>query len=398
MSFSVNTNGAAMAAIRTLDMTNKSLDQIQGRINSGLKVASAKDNASTFAIASGLRADIAGFKAVSDAISFGQATANVALKGAESVMSTLTEIKNKVTSAQSSTMDRNAIQNDIKALSDQLQSIVDGAQFNGVNLLNGTDPDLNVLSSMNRSDPSTAPTAVNITVAAIDLTSATLGMAGMNVATGALKVASDTTVTGFADGETFEIITDAKTYTFEFIDDPTSTAPADGDNIVVDIDNTTPASFGANTAVLIDKLKEFGFTAEYQSNGDLMITHGSEEIQSYSSSDSFFVDTSDADFTSGIKASGDPSAALTTVENALTTVKSALAALGTSVKQLETQGDFVKSLQDVLTEGVGTLVDANLAEESAMLQAAQTRQQLGIQALSIANQGPSAILGLFRGG
>jgi flagellin len=396
MSFSVNTNSAAMAAIRTLDMTNKSLDQIQGRINSGLKVSSAKDNASTFAIASGLRADIAGFKAVSDAISFGLATANVALKGAETVMNTLEEIKSKVTAAQASTMDRTAIQNDINALAEQVQSVVDGAQFNGVNLLNASDPDLDVLSSLNRSDPSTPPTAGNITVAAVDLTSATLGLSGINVANGALKVASDTTVTGFADSETFEIVTDAGTYTFEFLDDPTATAPTDGDNIVVDIDNTTPASFGANTAALIDKLKEMGFTAEYQNNGDLLITHGSEEIQSYSSSDSFFVDTADADFTAGIKAAGDPTGALTTVENAITTLKSALSALGTSVKQLETQGDFVKSLQDVLTEGVGTLVDANLAEESAMLQAAQTRQQLGIQALSIANQGPGAILGLFR--
>ncbi len=392
--FSVNTNGAAMAAIRTLEMTNKALDTTQARINSGLKVASAKDNASTFAIASGLRADIAGFKAVSEAISFGQATANVALKGAESVMSTLSDIKAKVTSAQSSTMDRTAIQNDITALSDQLQSIVDGAQFNGVNLLNGVDPDLDVLSSLNRSDPSTAPTAVNITVGAVDLTAATLGVSGINVANGALKVATDTTVTGFADNETFEVVTDAGTYTFEFIDDPATTAPTDGDNIVVDVDSA--ASFGANTAALVAKLQEQGFNAEYQDNGDLLVTHGSEEIQSYASSDSFFIDTTDTDFTAGVKAAGDPSGALTTVENAISTVKTALSALGTSVKQLETQGDFVKSLQDVLTEGVGTLVDANLAEESANLQAAQTRQQLGIQALSIANQGPGAILGLFR--
>jgi len=72
------------------------------------------------------------------------------------------------------------------------------------------------------------------------------------------------------------------------------------------------------------------------------------------------------------------------------------AALGTSVKQLETQGSFVKELTDVLTEGVGVLVDADLAEESANLQAVQTRQQLGIQALAIANQGPGAVLALFR--
>ncbi len=100
--------------------------------------------------------------------------------------------------------------------------------------------------------------------------------------------------------------------------------------------------------------------------------------------------------TATVTAAGDPSAAQTAIETAINTAKAANSAFGTSSKQLETQGTLVKSLQDVLTEGVGTLVDANMAEESANLQAAQTRQQLGIQALLIANQGPSAILSLFR--
>jgi flagellin len=84
------------------------------------------------------------------------------------------------------------------------------------------------------------------------------------------------------------------------------------------------------------------------------------------------------------------------VETAINTVKTSLAQLGTSANQLEAQQDFVKSLTDTLSTGVSTLVDADLAEESATLQALQTKQQLGIQALSIANQQSGAVLSLFR--
>jgi len=59
-------------------------------------------------------------------------------------------------------------------------------------------------------------------------------------------------------------------------------------------------------------------------------------------------------------------------------------------------GDFVSKIQDALNKGIGNLVDADMAEESARLQALQVRQQLGIQALSIANSAPGTVLGLFR--
>lgn len=383
MTFSVNTNGSALAAIRTLNATNKLLGSTQNRINSGFKVASAKDDASTFAIAQGLRADIAGFKAVSDAISFGQATANVALSATESVSKTLEQIKGKVVSAQADNVDRNAIQNDITALSNQVDAILGAAQFNGVNLLNGTDGDLTVLASLNRADASTAPTPYNITVAAQDLT--TLGLSGINVTNGTVTLSADNTL-AFATGDTLSLDAGGKTYTFEFVDDPTSDPLTAAENIAVDIDPV--ASGGANFAALIDKLKENGFTAEYNSTGDIVISNGVGTVDSSA--------TTVTGLTATDVAGGDRSAALTTIEGAITSVKSALASLGTSVKQLETQSDFVKALTDVLTEGVGTLVDADLAEESANLQAVQTRQQLGIQALSIANQGPSSVLALFR--
>jgi len=87
---------------------------------------------------------------------------------------------------------------------------------------------------------------------------------------------------------------------------------------------------------------------------------------------------------------------LSTLDTSINQVSSALAKLGTSAKALENHATFVGKLQDSLTAGIGNLVDADLAKESAHLQALQTKQQLGVQALSIANQSTSTVLSLFR--
>ena len=90
------------------------------------------------------------------------------------------------------------------------------------------------------------------------------------------------------------------------------------------------------------------------------------------------------------------SAALTKIDASIANVSASLARLGTGSKSLETHLNFVSKLQDTLEAGVGNLVDADLAKESARLQALQTKQQLGVQALSIANSSSSILLGLFR--
>jgi flagellin len=74
-----------------------------------------------------------------------------------------------------------------------------------------------------------------------------------------------------------------------------------------------------------------------------------------------------------------------------------MATLGTQSKSLDRKLVFLGKLQDSLETGVGNLVDADLAKESAKLSALQTKQQLGVQALSIANQAPQMILSLFKG-
>jgi flagellin len=89
-------------------------------------------------------------------------------------------------------------------------------------------------------------------------------------------------------------------------------------------------------------------------------------------------------------------AMISTVNTSITNVSTALSRLGTGSKALGSHMEFVNKLQDSIDAGVGNLVDADLAKESAKLQALQTKQQLGVQALSIANQSTSILLGLFR--
>jgi len=100
--------------------------------------------------------------------------------------------------------------------------------------------------------------------------------------------------------------------------------------------------------------------------------------------------------TSTISTATNASSMITTIENSLNAINLALAKLGTDSKKVGIHKTFVGKLADELTNGIGNLVDADLAKESAKLQSLQTKQQLGIQALSIANQAPQAVLQLFR--
>jgi flagellin len=84
------------------------------------------------------------------------------------------------------------------------------------------------------------------------------------------------------------------------------------------------------------------------------------------------------------------------VDTAIQAFTTKLATLGTNSKSLERQLTFTSKIQDSLEVGIGNLVDADLAKESAKLTALQTKQQLGVQALSIANSSSSVLLSLFR--
>jgi flagellin len=150
---------------------------------------------------------------------------------------------------------------------------------------------------------------------------------------------------------------------------------------------------------LRDQLTTIVQTAEF--NGKNLITSTATSLTVLSTVDGSTISVAAQKLdttTLGINASdisAGASAALVAIDAAINTVTSSLASMGSSSKRIDVQSEFTIQLVDILKEGVGNLVDADLAEESAALQSLQIKQQLGVQALSIANSGPQSILALF---
>lgn len=403
MAFSVVTNNNALAALQALNNTQKSMTTTQNRITTGMKVAGAADNASTFTIAQGMRGDISGLKAASQSIALGKSTVAVASSAAEQISDKLNELKGKVTEGQAQNVDLAKIQQDMDSIVSSINDIVSAAQFNGVNLLDGTlGGGLDVLTGLNRTS-ATSENIASYNVASQDLTTATLAIDNLDVTAGGSQV-QFTQATGFtfANGDTITLsVTNAGgasvDYTFEITDgsgalatatDTTTDANASAGTVafavVSDVSADTPQQ---TLAKVFDVMRDAGFSVTNNEDGSFDIS--SQNTMTAAA-------TTQSTLTAGTVANA-ASAAFTAVNSAIDTVNAAVAALGTSSNSLDASAEFVSSLTDALTTGVGQLVDADMAEESANLQALQTRQQLGIQALSIANSQPSSILSLFRG-
>lgn len=272
---SVNTNVGAMIALQNLQRTNSELATVQDRINTGRKVNSAKDNGAVWAIAQSQRSEVSSLNAVKDSLQRGQSAVDVAISAGESISDLLIQLKEKALAAKDTSLDtaaRTALNEDFKAIRDQISKVVTNAEFNGVNMLKSGATTYKALANADGSST-------------IDVAAEVLKLSGAKV-----------TITTSEE-----------------------------------IDTVTKAT-----------------------------------------------------------------AALTKIDASISNVSASLARLGTGSKSLETHLSFVSKLQDTLEAGIGNLVDADLAKESARLQALQTKQQLGVQALSIANSSTSILLGLFR--
>ena len=274
-SFSVNTNTGAQVALQYLNATQGQLDQTQARINSGLKVATAKDDGAIYAIAQNQRGALAGFSSVINSLNNGSSAIDVALSAGQSISDLLIQLKQKALSAADPSLDtasRQALNANFTALRDQITTIVKNAVFNNFNLVDGSTNQVQALAS--------------------------------------------------ADG-TRRITAQAQNMKLS--------------GSIVTIKTTSTISTQAKASALI-----------------------------------------------------------ATIQTSLTNVNSALAKLSSGAAKFSIQATFSQKLSDTLNSGIGNLVDANMAQESAKLQSLQVKQQLGIQALSIANQAPQTILSLFK--
>jgi flagellin len=276
MAFSVHTNAAALVALQNLNKTTDDLQQVQNRINTGLAISGAKDNAAVWAIAQGQRADIGSLGAVKMSLDRATSIADVASTAGQTISDLLVQMKEKVVAAMDPSIDtasRTALDSDFKSILRQITQVVTNANFDGANLINGS--------------------------------------------VGQIKFIANADATGF-------ITLSSQNLSL-------------GGSII-----TVPATASLGT-----------------------ITWATTVLGQLTSS--------------------------------ISQTNQALGNLGSQSKQIASHADFVTKLTDQLTTGVGNLVDADLAKESARLQALQVQQQLGTQALSIANSAPQVILSLFKG-
>jgi len=174
----------------------------------------------------------------------------------------------------------------------------------------------------------------------------------------------------------------------------------------VTLDTASRTALADEFASLRDQITKVGTNAEF--NGGNMIKASGTTIKALANADgTSFVTVVAQDLslaganlglsaTASITTTTTATAMIATINTAIGKVSSALSKLGTGSKALGSHLTFIQKLQDTIDAGVGNLVDADLAKESAKLQALQTKQQLGVQALSIANQSSSILLGLFR--
>lgn len=284
MSTSVHTNMGAAIALQNLNATNRDLQMVQSRINTGLKIATAKDNGAIYNIAQQQRSEHSAFDAVRTGLDRAKSIADVALAAGEGLSDLFTQMRDKAVAASDpsiSATSRAAYNSEFTALRDQVASMIANAVFDGTNLLGGGAAQV-YQANTNGSQTITVPT--------LDL----------RLVAGA------------------------------------GAAPAD-----------PPAAI------------YLGLTADLTTQANAALARDR-------------------------------------AASSLTFVNTELARLGAATKRVENHVIFVGKLQDAIKGGIGNMVDADLASESARLQSLQVKQQLGTQALSIANQAPQGILSLFR--
>lgn len=427
---SILTNTGAMVALQTLKTINKGLTDVQGQISTGKKVGSAKDNSAVWAISTVMQSDVKGFKGISESLSLGTSTVAVARQAAETVTDLLTDIKGKIVASQEDNVDRAKIQTDIAALRGQITSVVGAAQFNGLNLVDGTQTNNNtnaqvgvdVLASLDR-DSSGGVTASSIGVNAQNL-SQTAGLALTAVAATVGTDAGTAGVIDANDGGTNDSIEFTPLVFLDAtgsnggavalaadaagVDTAIATGIVEGDQISMTVgsvegiyvvkegDTVASINGGLKNSLLAAGLDGNDFELDITSGTGLVITNNTNADVAFTQTNTR--GTGGLAALAGIDVSTDAGAAtaLGQIETLLATSIDAAAAFGSVQGRIEIQASFVSKLSDSLKGGIGALVDADLEEASARLQSLQVQQQLGIQALSIANQAPQSVLSLFR--
>jgi flagellin len=410
---SLLTNTSARTALQTLRSVSSNLATTQNRISTGLRVSTASDNAAYWSIATTMRSDNMALSAVQDALGLGAATIDTMYTGLNGTVDVVSQIKAKLVAARTPGVDRGKIQSEITELQKQLKNTADSAVFNGENWISvdsasaGYNASKSVVSSFSRAGGVVSISSIAVSINSIklydkksDATPATNVVTGASTGTFAAAAGNITVQVG--GGATLNVATTANS-TLASIAQDINQLGIKGLTVAVDGAQLTFANRNASGITIVATAVGLTPPAGLATAPATQTVKGALD----SSYDAFDATTSTwqtfSTATVDISKLSDNASDLAKLETyiggvdkALGTITDAATNLGAIKNRIGLQQNFVKTLTDSLDRGIGQLVDADMNAESTRLQALQVQQQLGIQALSIANSGSQSILSLFK--
>jgi flagellin len=385
---SILTNSSALSALQSLNMTEQNLSITQNQVSTGLAVANASQNAAYWSIGQQLNSDSGIVTATNAALSQSQAVFDTATSAINSVITTINSIESAITEATNPGADIANINTTLASLSSQLTDAINGASFNGTNILNASiQGTMNFVSGFDASSSGG-------TISTIGFTTQALSGAPTVVST-----VEEPAITNATTITQLQALTD---------NTATVTAASYGNDIIDKTTDTTGDTFTV-TSVGLDGTQTVTTYSGIDANGN------ATTVAAAASLDVSVATTPPAGATSGLLTQGaynltslgtgnatqvsstNASAMLTAVGSALQAVTSYSAVIGATQDRMTAASQLNSALTTNYANGVSALVDADMNQASTRLQALQTQQQLGIQALAIANQNSQLILKLFNG-
>jgi flagellin len=395
---SILTNTAALSALQSLNMTQQDMNITQNQVSTGLAVSTAADNAAYWSIGQQLTSASGIETAANTALQQSQAVMDTANSAISSVITTIDAIQAAITGASNPGASFSDINDQLASLSSQLTDAINGASFDGVNLLNGTQTTMSFVAGYNASATGGAVSTVAFSAQAL--------IGGQNaagaVSTGATTVVSDTNLIAQLEaGSVGTVAANVVTLT------TTDTA---GDSIVStytgynQYNTTTDTGTAATTNAAASQTNPTGAnvwtvstqtTATSTAGGSpagLLIQTGQTALQATYNLTQLGSGTSNTAVTASNSAD-----MLSAVNQALASVRSYASSIGSAQDAMTAAATFNSAVSTDYANGLSALVDADMNTASTRLQALQTQEQLGIQSLSIANQNSQLILKLFNG-
>ncbi|MBS7537936.1 flagellin N-terminal helical domain-containing protein [Ancylobacter lacus] len=415
---SLMTNSSSMVALQTLRTINSSLDQTNNHVSTGLRVNSAADNAAYWSIATTTRSDNGALGAVKDSLGLAKSSVDTVNTGLDTARTALQKVKEKLITAASPDADRKKLQTEITSLLSQIKSNANSTVISGSNWLSvdSSAANYNATKSMVASFSRTGDavqvdtididtssfklydsnTTVHTAVAAAVTTASATYSTAKTTADTAFSTASTTATTAYdtavaaADTAFAGSAMDAAAVATR--DTAYATAKNTKDSAIATAEASKKTALNGAVLALKNSLGASG-TNSLGILDKSRVAATSEGVATVSS-------VADIDI-SGLSASKADLAKLANytsiVDSALTDLTEASTTLGSTSSRIESQSNFVQSLQDANNRAIGALVDANMEEESTKLKALQTQQQLAVQSLGIANSSSQSVLTLFRG-